>query len=321
MDVKENVLSIIGNTPIVKIHELTTGLEASVLAKLEYLNPSGSIKDRIALEMIENAEAAGVLRSGSIIVDASTGNTGIALSFVGAQKGYKVKIFETMPGKMTLERVKIMEAYGAEVKVIDLSGGKTKAEESVDGAEVELPGRKMARDLERSDPSVWWARQFDNPSNVSAHNKTGREILRQTGGRVSAFVAAIGTGGTLMGISQVLKEANPEARIVGVQPASSKIPVVPGKPYPRSEISGGIISNMIDANLVDKVVKVTDEEAVGMTHRLWREEGLFAGTSSGANVLVAINEAREMGKDDVVVTVLPDSADRYVYRGEQHFVT
>ena len=306
---------------MVRLRSLTKGLEAEVLVKLEYLNPSGSIKDRIALEMIEQAERAGVLKPDGTIIDASTGNTGIALAFVGTQKGYRVQIYETMPGTMTRERVKIMKSYGAKVSVVEPESDKRKREMSISGAEIELPGRRICRDIARADSKVWWARQFSNPSNVSAHVKTGKEILAQTDGRVNAFVAAIGTGGTLMGIAKTLREANPNVRIVGVQPASSEVPIIPGKPYPRTEISGGIISEMIDANLVDKVVRVTDADAAKTAHSLWQQEGLFCGISSGANVFVAINEAKEMSKGDVVATVLPDSADRYICHEEEHFVT
>jgi cysteine synthase len=188
----------------------------------------------------------------------------------------------------------------------------------VAGAEVELPGRQMCLELERANPQYWWARQFSNPANVTAHHGTGREILEQTDGRVDVFVASIGTGGTLKGIAEVLKATNPKVRIVGIQPASSKIPIIPGKLYPQSAISGGIIAEMLLAeNLVDDVVAVSDEEAIAMTHHLWRE-GVSAGVSSGANVLVAIQEAKKFEGSNVV-TVLPDSADRYFT--EEHYVT
>ncbi|MFX0201681.1 MAG: PLP-dependent cysteine synthase family protein, partial [Candidatus Hodarchaeota archaeon] len=146
-----------------------------------------------------------------------------------------------------------------------------------------------------------------------------REILAQTNGKIDVFIAAIGTGGTLMGIAEALKEKNPNVKIVGVQPASSKIPIIPGQPYPTSEVSGGIISEMLQRNLVDKVVKVTDGDAVHMTHRLWKEEGLFVGVSSGANVLVAIKEAKKLSEGEIVATILPDSGDRYLT--DEHFIT
>ncbi len=319
MNVLKSVLETIGNTPMVRLNRLTKGVEADVLVKLEYLNPSGSLKDRIALEMIEQAERDGILKPGYTIVEASTGNTGIALSFVGTMKGYKVIIFETMPGKMSEERIKIMKRYGADVKLTSSKALSEAKEKSVSGAEIELPGRIICRDMEKKNPNIWWARQFSNQSNVAAHNKTGKEILAQTDEKVDAFVAAIGTGGTLMGIAEVLKEKLPNVKIIGVQPASSKMSITPGHEYPKSDISGGIISEMLERNLIDEVVKVNDEDAVNMTHGLWREEGLFAGVSSGANVLVAMKEAKKLGKGKTVVTVLPDSGDRYLT--EEHFVT
>jgi len=309
---------MIGNTPMVRLNSLTKDIKANVLVKLEYLNPSGSLKDRIALKMVEQAEESGDLKTGYTIVEASTGNTGTSLSFVGTMKGYKVIIYETIPGKMGEEKVKIMRNYGAEVNVI--TPKELGRERSVPGAEIELPGRQICLELERNNPQIWWARQFSNPGNVRAHNETGREILAQTNGEVHAFVCSIGTGGTLMGIAEVLKEGLSDVRVVGIQPASSKVTIAPGKPYPRSEIKGGIVSDLSEKlGLIDEVVRVNDQEAIEMTHRLWREEGLFAGVSSGANVLVAIREAEKLGAGKNVVTVLPDSGDRYLT--EEHYVT
>ncbi|UCH02709.1 MAG: cysteine synthase family protein [Candidatus Bathyarchaeota archaeon] len=318
MYVAKSILELIGKTPMVKLSNLTKDIDANVLVKLEYLNPSGSLKDRIALEMIEQAEGEGVLQPGFTIVEASTGNTGISFSFVGTLKGYRVVIYETIPGRMGEEKIKIMKNYGADVKVI--TPKELEHERSVAGAEIELPGRKMCLELERRNPKVWWARQFSNPHNVRAHNKTAREILTQTKGRVDAFVASIGTGGTLMGIAEVLKKELPHIKIIGIQPASSKVTMVPGKPYPKSEIKGGIISDMLEKpNLIDEIVRVSDTEAVKMTHRLRVEEGLYAGVSSGANVLIAVKEAQRLGDGKNVVTVLPDSGDRYLT--EEHYVT
>jgi cysteine synthase A len=314
----KGVLGLIGNTPIISLKRMATGAKANIMVKVEYLNPSGSLKDRIALEMIEEAERQGVLRQGYTILESSTGNTGIALSLVGNVKGYKVLIFETIPGTMSEERVKMMEIFGARVKLVrpSMSGKK---DQSVDGAEVELPGRKKCKELEATRHNVWWARQFSSRANVSAHKKTGREILTQTNGRIDAFVASIGTGGTLMGIAEVLRKEVPQAKIIGVQPASSRIPIVLDKPYPRSEISGGIIAEMLERKLIDEVVMIGDREAVRFTHKLWKEEGLFAGVSSGANTLVALKEARRLGEGKTVVTVLPDSGNRYIR--DLHYIT
>lgn len=315
-----NILELIGKTPMVRLNKVTKDIDSKVLVKLEYLNPSGSIKDRIALEMITVAEKTGKLKLGYTIVESSTGNTGIALSFVGTLKGYKVEIYETIPGKVGTEKIKIMENLSAKVRVITPRDLEDLKEKSVAGAEIELPGRQICLDLEKSNPKVWWARQFSNPSNVIAHNKTGREILDQTEGKVDVFVASIGTGGTLMGVAEVLKERSSDTKIIGIQPASSKESMVLGKQYPRSEIKGGIVSDMIERrDLIDEIVRVTDEEAVSMTHRLWKEEGLYAGVSSGANVYVAIKEAKKLGGGKTVVTILPDSIDRYFT--EEHYVT
>lgn len=320
MKVVDNVLELIGNTPMVRLNQITKDVDAEILVKLEYLNPSGSMKDRIALKMIETAEAEGILKQGYTIVESSTGNTGTSLSFVGAMKGYAVIIYETIPGKMGDEKIKIMKNFGAEVHVISPKEFEDIKEKSVSGAEIELPGRKICLELERKNEDIWWARQFSNPGNVKAHNETAREILSQTNGKVDAFVMSIGTGGTLMGIAEVLKKDLPQVKIVGIQPASSQKIIIPGTPYPRTEVSGGIISDMVEKrDLIDDIVSVADVEAVTMTHRLWREEGLFAGISSGANVFVALQEAEKLGKGKTVVTVLPDSGDRYLT--EEHYVT
>jgi cysteine synthase A len=319
MKVSQSVLELIGNTPMLRLGKLPENIKPNVLVKLEYLNPTGSLKDRIARKMIDDAEEKGFLRPGYSILESSTGNTGIALSFLGSLKGYEVMIYETTPGKMGEEKRKIMKNYGAKVFQLPPDELKTLSEKSVAGAEVERPGRWKCLELERANPNFWWARQFSNPANVAAHHETGREILDQTDGRVDVFVASIGTGGTLKGIAEVLKDVNPRVRIVGIQPASSKTPMIPGKPYPVSEVSGGILSDMLEIpGLIDEVVRVTDEEAVDMTHKLWKEEGIFGGVSSGANVLIAIREAKKL-KSGNVVTVLPDSGDRYLT--EEHFVT
>lgn len=314
----KSVLDVIGHTPLVKLGRLAENVQANCFVKLEYLNPSGSLKDRIALKMIQEAEEKGHLKPGYTILESSTGNTGIALSFVGSLKGYKVIIYETTPGKIGAEKRKIMRDYGAEVHSLPPEELERMREKSVAGAEVERPGRLKCLELERAHPTFWWARQFSNPANVLAHHETGKEVLEQTKGKVDVFVASVGTGGTLKGVAEALKEVNPKVRIVGIQPASSKIFMVPGQPYPRSETDGGIIAEMLSTeNLIDEVVRVSDEEAVNMTHQLWRE-GFFAGVSSGANVLVALREGKKSAGANIV-TVLPDSADRYFT--EEHYVT
>ena len=319
MSVVDSVIKLIGNTPLLRLNAVTMDLDAEVWVKLEYMNPTGSIKDRVALRMIQDAERQRHLRPGYTIVESSTGNTGTSLSFIGTLKGYSVIIYETTPGKMGQEKKNLMMGYGAEVRTIspeeyeDLRMG-------VPGAEIELPGRRICLALEKKNSDVWWARQFANPSNVEAQKDTGREILEQTDGRVEAFVASIGTGGTLMGVAEVLKKKNRKTRVMGAIPPGSKKEMKPGKPYPKSEIEGGIIAEMLmRPGLIDEVVTITDEEAVEMTERLWREEGVFAGVSSGANVVASLRLAEGMRKGQKVVAVMHDSGDRYLTT--RHYVT
>jgi len=315
-----SVLELIGNTPVVRLNKISGNVESEILAKLEYLNPTGSLKDRIALEMINQAEREGTLKAGYTVIESSTGNTGIALSFVGALKGYKVVIYETMPGKASQEKSKIMRNIGAEVKLMEPKDIKELEEKSIAGAEVELPGRQICLDLENSNPEMWWARQFSNEYNVKAHNKTGEEILDQTDNNVGVFIASIGTGGTVAGVAEVLKKKLPHVKIIGVQPASSRDTLCPGMDYPATEIKGGIISEMLKkAGLIDEVVRVSDKVARDMAHRLWKEEGLYAGISSGANVYIALEEAKKYKNKKTIVTVLADSIDRYIT--EERFVT
>jgi cysteine synthase A len=314
----KSILQMIGHTPLIKVGRLAENVKANIFVKPEYMNPSGSLKDRIALKMIEDAEEKEFLKPGYTILESSTGNTGIALSFVGCLKGYKVIIYETTPGKIGEEKRKIMRGYGADVRSLVPEELAQMKEKSVAGAEVEKPGRQMCLELERSHKDYWWARQFSNRANVLAHHDTGREILEQTRAKVDVFIASVGTGGTLKGIAEVLKRENPRVRVIGLQPASSKQRIIPGQPYPRSEIDGGIIADMVQMpNLIDEVAVVSDEEAVATTHQLWRE-GLFAGMSSGANVLTALRVAQKMEGANIV-TVLADSADRYFT--EEHYVT
>jgi cysteine synthase A len=312
------VLAAIGKTPLVRLKHIVHGLDAEILVKAEYLNPSGSIKDRIALRMVEGAERAGLLRPGATIVEASTGNTAAALALVAAVRGFRLRVLAPKV-IASPERTRLVQTYGAEIEYIE-TGTPPKDEgirdTSAHGAELEFIPRLQCLDLERSDPTVWWARQFSNPENVAAHREgTGMEILKQTEGKVQAFVASVGTGGTLMGVAQALLAHDPKIGIYGVEPAAAstphlqvgldKFPIVPG-------INDGIIVDILKANIVTGVFSVTDKEAIDMAHRLAEEEGLFCGMSSGANVLVAMQVAAKLGKGARVVTVLPDSRDRYL---------
>jgi cysteine synthase A len=262
--------------------------------------------------MIEDAEREGKLRPGMRIIEASTGNTATALAFVGAVKGYPVTLYvpDTAASE---ERIRICKSYGAQVVKVDTQDEEGLKQRGIHGAVAELIPRQVCLQEEQNDPNTWWARQFSNPSNAVAHQETtAKEILEQTGGKVDAFVAAIGTGGTLVGVARALKAHNPAVKIVAVEPKNSRtikngrpnVPIIEG-------VSGGLLLQV--AELADEVVAVSDDEAISMCHRLAQEEGLFCGISSGANVLVALRVARELGGGKRVVTVLVDSRDRYLF--------
>jgi cysteine synthase A len=319
--IHDSVLELIGNTPMVRLNKICAGLSSEILAKLEYLNPSGSLKDRIAVAMIEGAEKSGALKPGCTIIESSTGNTGFALASIGTLKGYAVVIYETMPGKAGGEKSKMMKNVGAEVRLMEPADIEHLKERSIAGAEVELPGRQLCLEAERENPGkVWWARQFSNEDNVRAHHVTAREILEQTGGKVDVFVQSIGTAGSLAGIAAVLKKEVPGVKVIGIQPASSKEPWYPGMDFPSPYITGGIVSRMLKREgLIDVLVRIADQEAREMTHRLWKEEGLYCGVSSGANVHFALEEARKATGRKTIVTLLNDHMNRYLT--EERYVT
>jgi cysteine synthase len=309
-----SVLELIGNTPAKRLDTIGKPSQASLWVKLENLNPSGSIKDRIALQMIEDAEKSGNLKKGDTIIESSSGNTAIALSFVGGLKGYKRIIF--MPKIMAGEKVEMIKRYGSEIRLVE--AGEDVKDGSVHGSYVEVPGRIMCKKMEESTPHVWWARQFSNPSNYKAHRQLGEEILSQFGDKIDAFVASVGTGGTLFGVGQVLKAKIPHIRIIAVEPAEctyvtlTNFKIIEG-------VTGGILKEILDSKLVDSILRVTDQEAIAMNHRLIQEEGLFVGISSGANVFAALKIGQEMGPGSNVLTVMPDRGDRYLT--SEHYVT
>ena len=306
----DSILDCIGNTPLIRLRKVVPEGSGNVYVKAEYLNPSGSLKDRIAVEMIRDAEEQGLLKSGYTIIEASTGNTGTALSFVGTQLGYNVEIY--MPEGMTRERIRIMENYGAKVHELPLETGD---EGSIAGAEVEIDTRIKCLEVESSSDNVWWARQFSNPANTRAHVKTGREIIDQLGEKVDAFVASIGVGGTLYGVAKAVKEVYPDAEIIGMEPASARYALSDGHirvPGTDDEICGGIIEDMMNSGILDRIIKVSNDDAIKMSDRLVKEEGLFCGISSGANAFMAAKIAKELGPGKNVVTVLPDHRDRYL---------
>jgi cysteine synthase A len=282
------VLDVIGNTPLVRIK--------NVYAKLESVNPSGSIKDRVALEIIEAAERAGELKSGYTIVEASSGNTGISLSMVAAAKGYRMIV--VMPENMSDERKQIMRASGADLVLTSRSGS---LQEAIERAE-EIAHK----------PRHFIARQFSNPNNIKAQEKTGEEIVRDIG-PVDAIVAGVGTGGTLMGVSNVMKKVNPDVKVIAVEPEEAAVMFggsdVRIEEHQIQGIGDGFIPKIVDMSKVDKVVTVGSQEAVDMARKLCRRYGLLVGISSGANMVVALRMAKKYGK---VVTVLPDRGDRYL---------
>ena len=284
---KFSILACIGNTPLVKID--------NVYAKLESVNPTGSIKDRVALEIIESAESEGQLEKGFTIVEASSGNTGISLAMVAAIKGYRM--IAVMPNNMSEERMQLIKAFGAELVLTSTSGS---LKEAIEKAE-EIGKRRR----------VFVARQFSNINNIKAQEKTGEEILAQIG-PVDAIVAGVGTGGTLMGISNVIRRVNPEVKVIAVEPEEAAVMFggseVRIKEHKIQGIGDGFIPELIDLSKVDKVITVGSEEAIDMARRLTREHGLLVGISSGANVLAALKVGKEYDK---VATVLADRAERY----------
>ncbi|HET6414058.1 MAG TPA: cystathionine beta-synthase [Anaeromyxobacter sp.] len=304
----ENVLSAIGRTPLVRLEKVVGTGHATVLAKLEFLNPGGSIKDRMAIHIIEKAERAGLLRPGGTIVENTSGNTGVAVAMIAAVKGYRC-IF-TMPDKMSKEKQDALKAFGAQVIV-------TPTNVPADSPDSYY---SVAKRLAAETPDSFYLNQYHNPDNVESHYQLlGPEIWEQTGGRVDAFVAGLGTGGTMSGCGRYLKERNPSVRNVGVDPVGSVYHSMfqTGKlaqphVYKVEGIGEDMMCGAMDLSVLDDVRQVNDAQAFAMSRRLAREEGLFAGGSSGAAVHVAVQVAREMGPDKVVVVPLPDGGRSYV---------
>lgn len=302
-DIKESALELIGNTPILKLNNYVkkSGLDGAViLAKLEYLNPAGSVKDRIALRMIEDAEKSGVLKSGATIIEPTSGNTGIGIASVAAAKGYKAIL--TLPETMSVERRNLLKAYGAELVLTDgtkgMKGAIAKAEE-----------------LHNSIPGSVILGQFVNPSNPKAHRETtGPEIWKQTDGKVDIFVAGVGTGGTISGIGGYLKEKNPAVKIVAVEPATSPVlsKGVAG-PHKIQGIGAGFVPDTLDTKIYDEIIPIENEDAFAEGKLFARSEGILVGISSGAALKAAkILAERPENKGKTIVALLPDSGDRYL---------
>jgi cysteine synthase A len=293
--VVHSILECIGNTPMVCLGSFGY---PNIYAKAEFLNPGGSIKDRVALFIIEEAERTGELRPGMVICEATSGNTGIGVALVGGMKGYHVRI--VMPENMSEERKKIIKALGAELIL-----------SSAEGSLGECVARVEA--MAASDRNLWVVRQFENPGNPESHYRsTASEIWRQMKGQVDAFVAGVGSGGTLAGVGRFLKEKNPRCRIVAVEPknAAALLGREPGL-HQIQGIGDGFIPPVLDVSLIDDVQVVSDEDAIDTARALARETGLLIGTSSGANVWAATRVSAKPGGERQVVTVLPDRAERY----------
>lgn len=300
--VYENVLRAIGHTPIVRLNRMVDEDSAEVLVKFEGLNVGGSIKTRTAYEMIKAAEKEGILNENSIIVEPTSGNQGIGLSLVGAVKGYKTIII--MPDSVSEERRKLVEHYGAEVILMHDDGDIGKCIEEC---------LQTALDMAKENPNVFVPQQFENPNNLKAHkHHTGLEIMEQVEGPIHGFCSGIGTGGTLTGIGKVLKAQNPEIEIWAVEPENAAI-LAGGNigTHLQMGIGDGIIPAILDQNIYDDIYIVTDEEAINTAKDLARKEGLMCGISSGTNVAAALKLAKKLGKGKTVVTVLPDTAERY----------
>jgi len=297
--IADTVLDLVGGTPMVRLNKVAPAGGAEIVGKLESLNPAGSVKDRIALSMIEAAEAEGRLKPGDTIVEPTSGNTGIGLAMVAAVKGYHLIV--TMPEDMSLARRDLLARYGAEVHL-------TPAIEGMTGAVY------AAQELVGKNAHYFMAQQFENPANPEAHRKTtAQEILAATDGRIDAFVAGVGTGGTITGVGEVLRQKLPDLLIVAVEPSRS--PVLQGGRAGVHAIQGigaSFVPGILNREIYDEIIAIADDEAIDMSRRLCREEGLLVGVSAGANVVASIKVAKRLGAGKRVVTILPDTGERYL---------
>jgi cysteine synthase A len=302
MKIADTVLELVGRTPMVRLHRIPDARGAAVAAKIESLNPGGSVKDRIAVAMVDDAERRGVLKPGGTIVEPTSGNTGIGLAMAAAVKGYRLIL--TMPNDMSVERQRLLARFGAEIHLTPAIEGMTGAVHA-------------ATELLREHPEYFMPQQFQNPANPDVHRRTtALEILDAVDGRLDVFVAGVGTGGTITGVGEVLKAKLPSVRVVAVEPARS--PVLGGgkaRPHAIQGIGASFVPGVLNRAVIDDIIAVRDEDAIAYSRRLAREEGLLAGISAGAAVFAACTVAAALPTDQLVVTVLPDTGERYLSLG------
>ncbi len=300
MKIAENITELIGNTPLVKLNKITEGIDAKIIAKLEFFNPCGSVKDRIAVSMIKDAEKKGLINKDTVIIEPTSGNTGIGLAFVCAQRGYKLIL--TIPESMSIERRKLLSLFGAEIVL-------TPADEGMTGAV------KKAEELLKEYRNSFMPQQFKNPANPEIHRKTtAEEIWENTEGNIDIFVAGVGTGGTITGVGEVLKQRKKGIKIIAVEPENS--PVLSGGSPGRHKIQGigaGFIPEVLNLKIIDEIIKVKDEDAISTAKEIIKKEGILCGISSGANVFAAIEVGkRKENEGKIIVVILPDTGERYL---------